>query len=309
MTISLHDAVAKLDRYHDAAQVGLTASATQATIHLVEHWRRHSTDRWSEIVKAVCHPHPIFNLYQQCPMTRRCAEKPRGYAGDAVMLDYIYDRRVAMPEQPTTSDGEEVFRTVVSAPTCGSVDYRRTMLARHIDELAKRKSSLRVLSLACGHARELELCQSLANGRIAEVVALDQDALSLEVLQQRFAGLPVRSQNISVRDILSNRFEGQFDFVYSAGLYDYLDQRIATRLTTKLFDFVVPGGELLLANFHPDNHGTGYMEAFMDWWLIYRTDEEMKAVAQDIDNSQVAALNQFRDPFGNVTYLQVKRGS
>jgi cyclopropane fatty-acyl-phospholipid synthase-like methyltransferase len=100
---------------------------------------------------------------------------------------------------------------------------------------------------------------------------------------------------------------GTFDFVYSAGLYDYLDQRLATRLTAKLFDYLRPEGRLLLANFHTNNHGTGFMEAFMDWWLIYRTDEQMLSVANEIHPAHIQSTQQYQDPFGNVTYLEIHR--
>ena len=39
-------------------------------------------------------PRPIFALCQEDPYTRRAFEKPRGYAGDAVMLDFFRPRAV-----------------------------------------------------------------------------------------------------------------------------------------------------------------------------------------------------------------------
>ena len=46
----------------------------------------------------------------------------------------------------------------------------------------------------------------------------------------------------SVRDMLTGRAQpGTFDFVYAAGLYDYLGAAAATALTRKLFDMTRPG--------------------------------------------------------------------
>src|SRR5215475_11877146 len=42
------------------------------------------------IFRGICKSHPFAELVLQDPYSRRAREKPRGYAGDAVMLDYIY---------------------------------------------------------------------------------------------------------------------------------------------------------------------------------------------------------------------------
>jgi SAM-dependent methyltransferase len=305
-----------LDQFHEAATSGLIGSAVLAANQYVEQYRRTMTSKWPDFIKEVCRPHPIFELYQQCPMTRRCFEKPRGYAGDAVMLDYIYDHKIAGALGEITSDGLDVFKAVVTAPTCGSVDYRRYVIARAIDEKAQahknnNRAPIRVLSLACGHARELQLSKALSDGLVGEVIACDQDAVSLEKVRERYLNSPVEAKKLTVKDFVGSRGVvqdiGTFDLVYSMGLYDYLEQRLATRLTQKLFDCVAPGGSLLVANFHTENYGTGYMEAFMDWKLIYRSDKEMRALTNEIDKSQIAKIKQFKDPFGNVAYLQIER--
>ncbi len=41
------------------------------------------------------------------------------------------------------------------------------------------------------------------------------------------------------------------------------------------------GGMLLIANFTPDSHGRGYMEAFMDWQLIYRDESQLYSLAAE----------------------------
>jgi extracellular factor (EF) 3-hydroxypalmitic acid methyl ester biosynthesis protein len=304
-----------LDELLAAAHAGFLPSSVWAVIEHMEMWRRARPERWRDLVHEVCRTHPFWALMQQCPMTARAHDKPRGYAGDAVMLDFIYDRRKPMLE-PLPQQGEQVFRTLVESATCGSVDYRRHVIAGAIDRIAADRAALglgpaAVLSLACGHARELDLVRSLKDGSLGRFVACDQDPESLATLKDRYREGPVRTHPLAVRDFIAGRDAvhalGQFDLVYSAGLYDYLDQRLAARLTAVLFERVAPGGELLVANFHAQHRGTGYMEAFMDWWLIYRDDEEMRALCADIDGHQVAGVDLFHDPFGNVAYLRLTR--
>lgn len=306
-----------LDRLFAAAQLGLVAPAMLALIERAEAWRRTAPRSWRTLVEDVIAQHPFLGLARRCPMTERARSKPRGYAGDAVMLDYIYDRE-RFAEDSLAGAERQIFRTVAESPTCASVDYRRQLIARRIDTLAQAHAARgdappAVLSLACGHARELDLLTTARRQALGRIVMCDQDSASLEALRARLEGdgAQLQTRALTVRQFLAlapeTRTLGHFDFVYSAGLYDYLEQRTAVRLTKTLFDRVAPGGQLLLANFHPANRGTGYMEAFMDWWLIYRDEAEMRGLAEEIDPAELASSQLEMDPFGNVVYLTLTR--
>jgi hypothetical protein len=110
----------------------------------------------------------------------------------------------------------------------------------------------------------------------------------------------------SVRAILSGKvkLEG-FHFVYAAGLYDYLSERVAQRLTRLMFDMVVPGGRVLVANFAPGLPEVGYMESFMAWKLIYRTPEEITRLSADIPGSEWKSHRVFWDASENIVFLDV----
>ncbi len=49
-----------------------------------------SPDAWRADVDRHVRPHPILGVSHESPFVHRCFTKPRGYAGDAVMLDFIY---------------------------------------------------------------------------------------------------------------------------------------------------------------------------------------------------------------------------
>ena len=95
---------------------------------------------------------------------------------------------------------------------------------------------------------------------------------------------------------------GRFDLIYSAGLYDYLPEPLARRLTQRLLGLLQPQGRLLIANFLPGGSGRGYMELFMDWPLIVRDADQMTALAQAAGADQV---NTFVDPHRNVVYAEL----
>jgi hypothetical protein len=45
----------------------------------------------------------------------------------------------------------------------------------------------------------------------------------------------------------------------------------------------------------------------MDWHLVYRTPEEVRALADDIPSVDIAAVDQFSDENRHVTYMRVVR--
>jgi hypothetical protein len=116
--------------------------------------------------------------------------------------------------------------------------------------------------------------------------------------------------NGSVRQILSARVTlSEYDFVYAAGLFDYLAGPIAAAVTRRMFDMTRPGGLMLIPNFLASVRDTGDMEAFMDWCLIYRTNSEMHALARMLPRHQVADYRVFDDGNEAITYLLVSRAN
>ena len=99
----------------------------------------------------------------------------------------------------------------------------------------------------------------------------------------------------------------RLDLVYAAGLFDYLSEGLAVRLIRSLCAMLAPEGRLLLANYTPDSRGRAYMEAFMDWNLIYRDEAAMEALAAALPGGAIAQRAVYRDALGNVVYLDLTR--
>jgi extracellular factor (EF) 3-hydroxypalmitic acid methyl ester biosynthesis protein len=283
---------------------GLAFEGTDHLMHTLAKCRQTlGVGRWPVFAKEVV-THRIRDYMYADPFTFRAFSKPRGYAGDAVMMDQIYGLKEERLDAPIA----DIFRYTTGAAMARSVRARRVALADSIDEVATELGrDIEVVAVASGHLREIELSAAAARGQ-AHITALDADAESLAVVTGAYGHLGAVAQHGSVRQILSGKVSmRRADLIYSAGLYDYLVTPIAAALTAKLFAALRPGGRLLLANFLPGIPEVGYMESFMDWHLIYRCDADMLDLIRTLSRADVAAMRQFHDPHDNITYLELTR--
>ena len=302
------DAQPSLDTLLDRAAAAIDAGGLVAAFRLLGAplsalWSEARASSRDQAMRQACREHRLHALVQQDPYTHRAASKPRGYAGDAVMMDFIYD---GQPPADTTAVGRQVFAATTRVSMGLSVLFRRHLLRSLIDETVASVPGARVLSVASGHARELDgslLGSALFDG---EFVALDQDPLSCAEVARAQAGRPVRVVNQGVRELLTGEGQslGRFDLIYSAGLYDYLPDALARRLTARLLQLLRPQGRLLIGNFVPTGSGRGYMELFMDWTLVLRNEAAVRDIATAAGAAQVVS---FHDPHRNVVYAELQR--
>ena len=57
-------------------------------------------------------------------------------------------------------------------------------------------------------------------------------------------------------------------------LFDYLVPRVAKAVLNKLYELLLPGGEMVIGNFHVSNPDRYAMEYWADWFLILRKEKE-----------------------------------
>jgi SAM-dependent methyltransferase len=297
-----------LDRALETMEQGDVFEALESfAVRLTQLRRESQPSEWRGFCQDVVPAHPLWNVIHQAPFTRRAFEKPRGYPGDAVVLDWIYGFERLPIDAP--SPLVELHRWEHQTPSCVSVRNRKAILASTIDAVAARRPRpIRVLAVACGHLREAAESAAFKSNGIAEFLALDHDAESLRVASTM--GPAVTPVHGSVRSIIANKIRfTDLDLVYAAGLYDYLGPAIARQLTRALFDMLRPGGTLLIANFNPGLRDIGYLEAYMDWQLVYRADLELDDCANAIAASEIDQRRVFREPAGNITFLELERAT
>lgn len=238
--------------------------------------------------------HELHALLLEDPFTGRAWSKPRGYAGDAELIDLLYDQ---VPPPGTSALGASLLAVTSEVSSSVAVRHRRNYGAEKLE--AAWRSGKQVCVLACGHLREAD---GLAGQDLGNVVAVDLDGSSLEQVAARHGESVNLVQDNALTFLRAAIRSGRtFDYIYSLGLTDYFDDREILFLHRVMARCLAPGGEILVANFVPHHQAFGWMDAIMDWNLVYRTEGDMERFA----NSVGLGSRTIRDPTGTIVYSEV----
>lgn len=228
---------------------------------------------------------------------RRTNLKPRGYAGDAELMLMLYENSYL----GTWVFNQLMHKHPVETPAAEAVRARRRLIPRVLREVQGRFPGLppfgfKFLSLAAGPASELEeIVRHREDAERLDVTLLDQDPFALDLAREtvrrleaaRGVRLPVRYVQDSVRTMIRTRDlardVGRHHFVYSMGLFDYLTTPVARAVLAKAYGLLLPGGTLLVGNYHVANVDRFYMAYLADWSLTYRNEEGFLALAEGLD--------------------------
>jgi extracellular factor (EF) 3-hydroxypalmitic acid methyl ester biosynthesis protein len=290
----------KADRWRDGMQL------QHDTVRLARNAL--SAESWSRFAKVDCIAHPICQILHQDPFTFRSYNKPRGYAGDAVLIDYIYGTAHAEHAlDEATPLGRWICNYASNTMAPRAVRRRMYLIAELIDLVCAERRDARILSIASGHMRELLISHAYRAGVLGNAVAFDQDEASLAELSENIKSRSLRCERGSVSRLIVGRHNfSDFDLVYASGLFDYLEDKAAKRLTETMFSMLRPGGRLLIANFLPGIYDLGYMESFMGWDLIYRDRNQIVSLVAGLDPAE-RQCSYFEESERNIGFLLVKK--
>ena len=299
-------ALEPIDQSHQLIASGDFGPGMELLVSSLRASKRDMThEEWNQFVTDAVLPHPIREVIHRCPFTRHAYVKPRGYPGDAQLLDHIYGR-VHEALKPKDPIAQGIYQYTTNAPAPRAVRYRRQFIADLVNTTMVGTAPRRILSVASGHLREAELVD--LQGAALEWVALDQDAESLRTVATDYAHLGVRTLHQNIRSFLVGRADyGKFDLIYAAGLFDYLADDVALRLMQSMVDATAPGGRIMIANFTPDIPDLGYMESFMAWQLIYRSTEDLRRLVDTLAAPSITGVKYSTDPDQNIAFAVLQK--
>ncbi|MEP7237742.1 MAG: class I SAM-dependent methyltransferase [Ferruginibacter sp.] len=201
--------------------------------------------------------------------------KKYGYAGDFMMIDKIYVGN--KPDDHFFRSWDDYFQNH-AAPK--AVRNRKAYFKKLLLDKLQNHSIVKLLNIASGPGRDmLELYAEMPTGKkiITTCVEMDKDAISYaEKLNLAYSNdIEFINKNIFKFDTDEN-----FDVIWSAGLFDYFDDKAFVFVLNKLKNWVIDHGEIIIGNFNETNNPTReYMELFGNWYLHHRTAANLAALA------------------------------
>ncbi len=288
-----------IKRFYDQTLQMIDRGETIPALNMISgqlHLAHADSTRWDE-VRTTLRRHPLHATLLQDPFARHSNDRPRGYPGDAALIDLIYDQR---HNHSATALGDDLFAVTTASQPAEGVRQRRAHAEAMLAE-AWRKGE-RVLALAGGHLREAD---PLIGRDLSSVMVVDQDPASLEYVRSNHGNRIGLTQANVFRYLRQAAGEGlRFDLVYTLGLTDYLDERQMELLHRLMKGCLAPGGRIVIANFLPAHLGIGWMDAVMDWQLIYRDETELESYAAQIG----MVPHCWRDSSGSIVWCEMHEG-
>ena len=262
----------------------------------------------------------IHPFVLSAPFVHRAYTKPLGYAGDYEMVNMmLYNRR----EGPTTFAQLVNALYLESGPAAAHrnrIDVLIEFLLERIRLATAAERTLRVLDVGCGPAQELQkliLDDALVERCHIDLMDFNQETLDytrgrIDAVSAESGHRPqVDYVHRSVHQLLkqsvrrrSDTEQPEYDVVYCAGLFDYLSDKVCSRLLALFYRWTVPGGAVLATNVHPSNPIRAFMEHAAEWYLIYRDEQDMAKLAPGLGRQQV-----FSESTGINIFLRIDKPS
>jgi CRP-like cAMP-binding protein len=231
----------------------------------------------------------IYPVIMKSRFADRAYTKPKGYAGDFMMMEMLYQN---------TPDGDGKLGILVdnwclSTPSAQAVRNRKKLLSGKIKSICDQKKEIqkgpiKIMNLACGPNRELfEFLHQCDYTERIDATCIDIDSQALHYIDQQ---INVFSHKAVIRLMNENLIKwalgkidsdfGLHDIIYSAGLTDYLNDSLFTAFVNRCYLQLKNNGYLIIGNFAPSNPDRLFMDHILDWRLIYRNADELKQLFQ-----------------------------
>ena len=295
----------------DAALEGLGQGRAEESLaavvtHLAQLRAATSVESWNAFLSQVRN-HPLTEAIHRDPFIFRCYSKPRGYTPDAVALDFVLRAR----DLPVRSRDpvSAIHHFATHGQAARALQFRRDAIAREIDAVAGRaKRPARIFAAGAGHLRECDKSAALREGRVGRLVAFDMDPENLDGIRRDYPSLPIVPHHGTVRQIGEGRhLFGDMDLVYSSGLLETLPHPSAVGLSRALYTMLAPGGSLLLTHFLPGLAAAAFLEAYLDWRMVYRKPADLFDLVKELPPETVSTWVFSESAEGTMGILSIQK--
>jgi extracellular factor (EF) 3-hydroxypalmitic acid methyl ester biosynthesis protein len=241
--------------------------------------------------------------FSQSWFMNHAVTKPRGYAGDYLMLTAVYERKTR-----SLGFGGYLDRYFLATELGTSVPIRLAMAREFLKEEALRRNEMTVLNIASGPGREYQGGWDLPADCRVRVFCVDQDDAALDHIRQ--VVMPTLPYTLELECVKYNALKmgnseanievfGRPDVVYSIGLCDYIPDRLMIRLLRGWRETAAEGGVVYVAFKDCLKYDKAKYQWLVDWYFYQRTTEECRALFEqagyDLDTLELT-----RDATGSI---------
>jgi len=204
--------------------------------------------------------------------------KPHGYAGDFEIIERIYSQSASQKE--TLYNWDVMFHQNDAAK---AVRNRAQVLNSLVRDLHPNS----LLSVGSGPALDVVGAIDKDN-EISRLSFVDNDknALLRAKVNLTAAGLTHSHFEFHHKNALRFRSSDKHDLIWSSGLFDYLNEKVAIFLLRHLRGMLTKHGRIAIGNFSHNNPSRAYMELVGEWLLVHRSPEDLMRIALEAGFSQ-----------------------
>ncbi|HYF37940.1 MAG TPA: class I SAM-dependent methyltransferase [Prosthecobacter sp.] len=252
---------------------------------------------------ALTYAHTLTQRSFQGTMQAEALARKYGYSGDFEIIDHIYTQKINPAPHLRAWD---LYFHAQSAPSAvrNRKAYFQRLMQAHV-AVNSRSEPLAVLNVASGPGRDL--CEFFQNHPAAavEVDCVEVDARAIAYAQDLCSRWTDRIR-FHHRNVLRFVPGHAYDLVWSAGLFDYLNERLFVHLLKALIAVVRKGGEVVIGNFSDYNPSRDYMELMGNWHLQHRSRETLIRLATEA-GAPLDSVQVLWEPEGVNFFLHIQR--
>lgn len=225
--------------------------------------------------------------------------KPFGYAGDYQIIDRFYTNDVSKEHYLWD-------KYILNSDAVKAVQNRKTYFKKLVLGRIRKNGKCKLLNIASGPARDLKEVYDLIDDiKDLNTTCIDMDSNAINYAKGVNDSYLSQIEFIN-KNIFKYNTKEQHDLVWSAGLFDYFNDKAFLMILKRMKEWINPNGEIVVGNFNADHNPTRpVMEILGDWHLHHRTEKELieLAIQAGFESNQITIG---REPENVNLFLHIK---
>lgn len=225
---------------------------------------------------------------------------PYGYQGDFEIIDKIYQKYICSDNH--LANWDHYFQSLAASK---AVRNRKAYFKNLLHTKMKTYDTLEVLNLASGPCRDLK--EFYEESPCGDKVMFDCVEFDPRAINYAKHLLPHQLQvNFIQQNIFKFTPTKKYDLIWSAGLFDYFNDKTFMRILHRIAVYTKANGEVIIGNFHPRNPNKNCME-FTNWQLHHRTEKDLEKLAKKAGIANQRQITIESEPAGVNLFMRIQQ--